>query len=86
MRWEPGAVAGSAGFNFLEEVRLGSPHEVADAQNIALALCDPKGEGIDAADHWGKTSFDLITALILHELYRAQGEGRAASLAAVKCI
>jgi type IV secretion system protein VirD4 len=83
VRWEPGAVSGSAGFNFLDEVRLGTPHEVADAQNIALALCDPKGEGIDAADHWGKTSFDLISALILHELYRAQGEGRAASLADV---
>ena len=82
VRWEPGAVAGSAGFNFLEEVRLGTPHEVADAQNIALALCDPKGEGIDAA-HWGKTSFDLITALILHELYRAQRCGATASLADV---
>jgi type IV secretion system protein VirD4 len=56
---------------------------VADAQNIALALCDPKGEGIDAADHWGKTSFDLITALILHELYRAQAQGKTASLADV---
>jgi type IV secretion system protein VirD4 len=83
VRWEPGAVAGSAGFNSLEEVRLGSPHEVADAQNIALALCDPKGEGIDAADHWSKTSFDLITALILHELYQARAEGRTASLADV---
>jgi len=83
VRWEPGAVAGSAGFNFLEEVRLGTPHEVAEAQNIALALCDPKGEGIDAADHWGKTSFDLITALILHELYQARAEGRTASLADV---
>jgi type IV secretion system protein VirD4 len=83
VRWEPGAVAGSAGFNFLEEVRLGTPHEVADAQNIALALCGPKGEGIDAAYHWGKTSFDLITALILHELYRAHGQGKTASLADV---
>ncbi|MBO0738335.1 MAG: type IV secretory system conjugative DNA transfer family protein [Alphaproteobacteria bacterium] len=83
VRWEPAAVAGSAGFNFLEEVRLGTPHEVADAQNIALALCDPQGKGIDAADHWGRTSFDLITALILHELYRARAQRRTASLADV---
>ena len=31
IRLEFGAVDGSAGFNFLEEVRIGTPHEVADA-------------------------------------------------------
>jgi type IV secretion system protein VirD4 len=42
------------------------------------------GEGIDAADHWGKTSFDLITGLILHELLSStHGRGKAASLADV---
>jgi len=35
-------------------------------------LVRPERGGIDAADHWGKTSFDLLTALILHELYRAR--------------
>ena len=71
IRWEPGATEGSAGFNFLAEVRLGTPHEVADAQNIAQMLCDPEGRGL--ADHWQKTSFALLTGLILHVLYKAEG-------------
>ncbi|MBV8401897.1 MAG: type IV secretory system conjugative DNA transfer family protein [Acetobacteraceae bacterium] len=83
IRWAPGELEGSAGFNFLEEVRLGTPYEVADAQNIAQMICDPKGEGIESKDHWGKTSFELIAAVILHVLYKAQNSGRTACLADV---
>ena len=81
IRLEFGAVEGSAGFNFLEEVRLGTPHEVADAQNIAQMLCDPLGKGLD--DHWQKTSFALLTGLILHVLYSPKAHGATASLADV---
>nr|WP_283949784.1 type IV secretory system conjugative DNA transfer family protein [Limobrevibacterium gyesilva] len=89
IRWEPGGVGqgssgaanGSSGFNFLDEVRLGTPHEVADAQNIAHTLCDPEGRGL--ADHWQRTSFALLTGLILHVLYLAKARGAAASLADV---
>ncbi|MDA8247977.1 MAG: type IV secretory system conjugative DNA transfer family protein [Rhodospirillales bacterium] len=83
IRWEPGAVTGSAGFNFLEEVRLGTPQEVADAQNIAQMICDPNGDGIEGKDHWGKTSFDLLSAVILHVMYRERAKGGTASLADV---
>ena len=81
IRLEFGAVEGSAGFNFLEEVRLGTPHEVADAQNIAQMLCDPIGKGLE--DHWQKTSFALLTGLILHVLYAHKARGETASLADV---
>jgi type IV secretion system protein VirD4 len=82
LRWEPAATEGGAGFNFLEEVRLGTPHEVADAQNIAQMLCDPEGRGL--ADHWQKTSFALLTGLILHVLYKERKTRRVtASLADV---
>ncbi len=81
IRLEFGAVAGSAGFNFLEEVRLATPHEVADAQNIAQMLCDPNGKGLE--DHWQKTSFALLTGLILHMLYTGKACGEAASLSDV---
>ena len=81
IRLEFGAVEGSAGFNFLEEVRLGTPHEVADAQNIAQMLCDPSGKGLE--DHWQKTSFALLTGLILHVLYEGKARGEAASLSDV---
>jgi type IV secretion system protein VirD4 len=78
IRLEFGAVDSSAGFNFLEEVRLGTPHEVADAQNIAQMLCDPHGKGLD--DHWQKTSFALLAGLILHTLYQHRARGETASL------
>jgi type IV secretion system protein VirD4 len=81
IRLEFGAVEDTAGFNFLEEVRLGTPHEVADAQNIAQMLCDPLGKGLD--DHWQKTSFALLTGLILHTLYKHRAKGESASLADV---
>jgi len=82
IRWEPGAAEGSAGFNFLEEVRLGTPHEVADAQNIRRCCAIRRGRGL--ADHWQKTSFVLLTGLILHVLYKKKKErGAAASLADV---
>jgi type IV secretion system protein VirD4 len=81
IRLEFGAVEATAAFNFLEEVRLGTPHEVADAQNIAQMLCDPLGKGLD--DHWQKTSFALLTGLILHTLYKHRAKGETASLADV---
>lgn len=81
LRFQPGAVDGSARFNFLDEVRLGTPYEVADAQNIAMMLCDPQGRGL--ADHWEKTAYSLLTGLILHVLYAARAEDGQASLADV---
>lgn len=75
IRLELGAVEGSAGFNFFEEIRLGTPYEVSDAQNIAQMICDPNGDGIEGKDHWGKTSFDLLAATILHVMYKAAARG-----------
>ncbi len=82
-RWEPAALAGSAAFNVLEEVRLGSDFEVADAQNIAQCLIDYQGHGLDALDHWQKTSIGLLSGCILHALYKADAEGKGACLADV---
>jgi type IV secretion system protein VirD4 len=82
-RWEPAANAGSAAFNFLDEVRLGTAHDVADAQNIAQCLIDYQGHGIDALDHWQKTSMGLLAGTILHVLYRERAKGNRASLADV---
>ncbi len=83
IRWEPGAVEGSAGFNFLQEVRIGTPFEVSDVQNIALMICDPSGEGIEAKDHWAKTAFEVIAALALHVLYQSRAKGEVGCLADV---
>lgn len=54
-------------WNVLEEIRAFSEYDVMDAQNIAAAIADPDGEGMD--DHWVSTSYELLTGLILHMLY-----------------
>lgn len=66
-----------AGFNPMAEVRVGTSHEVGDAQNLATIVVDPDGKGL--VDHWQKTSRSLITALILHLCYQMKREeGRQA--------
>ena len=57
----------STRFNPLEEIRLGSDHEVRDVQNIATMIVDPDGRGLN--DHWAKTGFSLLVGTILHVLY-----------------
>ena len=68
----------SARYNPLEEVRLGTVHEVADAQNVVNMIIDPDGKGL--ADHWDKTSYMFLTGVVLHTMYKARREGHSASL------
>jgi type IV secretion system protein VirD4 len=68
LKFEPSEGDGSSvRFNPLEEVRLRTPREVADVQNIAQMIVDPDGKGM--ADHWAKTGHELLSAAILHILY-----------------
>lgn len=78
LRWEPSHPTSSCGFNFLEEVRFGTPHDVADAQGIAIMLIDPNGQGLK--DHWDRTGFALLTGVILHIGYKFRERGLMASL------
>ncbi len=61
-----------ARFNPLGEIRINTGHDVADAQIIATMIVDPDGHGM--IDHWQKTSYALLTGVILHLLYRHQSE------------
>jgi hypothetical protein len=65
-------------FNPLDEIRIGTPSEVGDCQNVTTIIVDPDGKGL--VDHWQKTAFAFLTGAILHELYKAKAEGRTASL------
>lgn len=70
LKFHPTAMDGSSvRFNPLEEIRVGTMREVADAQNIAQMIVDPDGKGMD--DHWAKTGHELMSAAILHILYVA---------------
>lgn len=57
----------ACGWNVMQEIRLFTEFDEMDAQNIAAAVADPEGKGMD--DHWVSTSFDLLTGVILHVMY-----------------
>ena len=81
LRFEPAAAQGSVRWNPLDEVRLGTEHEVADVQNLATILVDPDGRGLES--HWQKTSQALLVGVMLHALYKARHDGTTTSLPAV---
>src|SRR5579859_1497897 len=84
IRWQPGHPVLSAGFNFLDEIRLGTEYEVADAQNIAVMLIDQDGSGF--TNHWDRAAFGFLTGLILHCLHVAADAGTTTSLPMVTAL
>ncbi len=78
LKFDPGADADSVAFNPLEEVRLGTLHEVGDTQNIVTMLVDPDGKGLP--DHWAKTSHAFLTGAVLHILYKMRAQGGSGAL------
>jgi type IV secretion system protein VirD4 len=80
LRFEPAAASGSCCFNPMDELRLGTEHEVGDVQNLALLLVDPNGRGLERGDHWSKTAYSLLVGCILHLCYKARIERTPASL------
>jgi len=68
LKFNPADKVGCVKYNPLEEVRLGTDHEVADVQNIVQMLIDPEGKGF-GDDHWKETAAPLFTGAIFHILY-----------------
>lgn len=67
LKFEPTALEGSAGFNPLDEIRMGTPHEVMDCQNICRILADPTGKGYEGQNaHWTNNAADLLFGIVLH--------------------
>jgi len=73
IRFEPASLLGSARWNPLDEIRIGTEYEVGDVQNLATLVVDPDGKGLDS--HWQKTSQALLVGLILHALYQLKNKG-----------
>ena len=78
IRFEPATAAGSAAWNPLEEIRIGTEYEIGDVQNLATMIVDPDGKGLNS--HWEKTAFALLTGVILFALYKERKNGRVATL------
>jgi type IV secretion system protein VirD4 len=72
-------------FNPLEEVRICSPLEVSDAQNMAQMIINT-GEENPLDPHWDKTATSLTTGMILHVCYAARLEGKTPTLALLSAI
>ena len=70
LKFDPASQSGSCAFNPLAEVRLATPHEVGDVQNLVTIIVDPDGKGL--ADHWAKTAHAFLTGVILHLLYKSR--------------
>jgi len=78
LRFEPAAPDCDVFFNPLDEIRIGTGHEVGDVQNLSTLIVDPDGKGLDT--HWQKTSQALLVGVILHALHKRRNEGTPASL------
>jgi type IV secretion system protein VirD4 len=84
VRFEPASARGSAAWNPLDEIRLGTEHEVGDVQNLATLVVDPDGKGLET--HWQKTSQALLVGVMMHVLYKGRNEGTPATLAEVDSV
>lgn len=79
IKFEPACTDGTgARWNPLDEIRIFTLRDVADAQMIMSMACDPKGEGLD--DYFDKAGYEFLTAVALHVRYIGQ-EGSLAGAA-----
>ena len=80
LRFEPAAASGSCCFNPMEELRIGTEHEVGDVQNLALLIVDPDVKGLRADSHWQKTAYSLSGRLHPAPVLQGQSRGNASNL------
>ncbi|AMR77936.1 type IV secretory system conjugative DNA transfer family protein [Cupriavidus nantongensis] len=79
IKFEPACTDGTgACWNPLDEIRIFTLRDVADAQMIMTMACDPKGKGLD--DYFDKAGYEFLTAVALHVRYTSP-EGSLAACA-----
>lgn len=67
--------SGSAKFNPFDEIRMGTPSEVKDCQNICRILADPTGKGYEGSNaHWTNNASDLLFGIVLHLKWMKKNE------------
>lgn len=79
-KFSPVEVGNGSRFNPLAEVRIGTPRDVSDAQNIADMIVRT-GEDSPQERYWQDAAASITTGMILHVCYAAAAEGRVACLA-----
>ena len=66
-------------FNPLAEIRLGTPRDVSDAQNVADMIVRT-GQDSPQERYWQDAAASITTGMVLHVCYAAAADGRIASL------
>jgi type IV secretion system protein VirD4 len=79
-KFSPVEEQASSRFNPLSEVRIFTPRDVSDAQNIANMIVRT-GEDSPQERYWQDAATSITTGMILHVCYEAALEGRVACLA-----
>lgn len=70
LKFAPAQLDNTCYYNCLNQIRLGTEYEIADAQDLATIIVDPEGKGLDTHDgHWRKTARSLIAGILLYVLY-----------------
>jgi type IV secretion system protein VirD4 len=79
VKFDATSIDGSgARFNPLLEVRLRTPYEIQDVQNIVNMLVDPDGKGAEGDDaHWIVSASAMLAGIVLHALYAEQNPSLA---------
>lgn len=79
-KFSPVEAGNGSRFNPLAEVRIGTPRDVSDAQNVADMIVRT-GEDSPQERYWQDAAASITTGMILHVCYAAAAEGRVACLA-----
>jgi type IV secretion system protein VirD4 len=68
LKFDPTDPSGaSVRYNPLEQIRLRTPYEAEDTQNVVQMIVDPNSSGLNS--HWLKTGAAMLTGTVLHVLY-----------------
>src|SRR5450432_795754 len=78
-KFSPVEEKASSRFNPLSEVRLFTPRDVSDAQNIANMIVRT-GQDSPQERYWQDAAASITTGMVLHVCYAAAADGRVANL------
>ena len=78
-KFSPVEIGNGSRFNPLSEVRIGTPRDVSDAQNVADMIVRT-GEDSPQERYWQDAAASITTGMILHVCYAAAAEGKVACL------
>ncbi|MCZ2075459.1 MAG: type IV secretory system conjugative DNA transfer family protein [Bryobacterales bacterium] len=84
-KFSPVETANGSRFNPLAEVRIGTPRDVSDAQNVADMIVRT-GEDSPQERYWQDAAASITTGMILHVCYAAASAGRVACLSDLSAV